>query len=243
MKMMMFASRTTKEMIRDPISLFFGLVFPVIILLLLSMINQNVPESLFDINNLTPGIAVFGLSFMSLFSGQMIAQDRGREFLTRLFTTPMRASDFIGGYTLPLIPMAIVQAAVCYGVAIALGLNFTVHVILAILTILPVAIFFIGIGLLCGSLLNEKAVAGICGALLTNITAWFSGAWFSLEMVGGWFEKIGHVLPFVHAVDMGKAVMQGTYADILTHFWWVAGYSIVVAILAVYVFQKNMKSS
>src|SRR5690625_13752 len=157
--------------------------------------------------------------------------------------TPMRASDFIGGYTLPLIPMAIVQAAVCYGVAIALGLNFTVHVILAILTILPVAIFFIGIGLLCGSLLNEKAVAGICGALLTNITAWFSGAWFSLEMVGGWFEIIGHVLPFVHAVDMGKAVMQGTYADILPHFWWVAGYSIVVAILAVYVFQKNMKSS
>lgn len=243
MKMMPFTSRTTKEIVRDPISLFFGLVFPVVLLLLLTVINQNIPNELFDISSLTPGIAVFGLSFMTLFSAQIIAKDRESEFLTRLFTTPMRAQDFILGYTLPLIPMALVQAMVCYGVSIVLGMKFTLNVLLAIIALLPVAIFFIGLGLLCGSLFNEKAVAGICGALLTNLTAWLSGAWFSLELVGGWFERIAYTLPFVHAVDMGKAVISGDYANIFPHIWWVVGYGTVIVILAVYIFRKKMKNS
>ncbi len=242
MKLMMFSSRTLKEITRDPISLFFGLAFPIIILLLLTLINQSVPDNLFNNNSLTPGIAVFGLSFMTLFSAQMIAKDRVSDFLTRLFMTPMSAYDFILGYTLPLIPMALVQVIVCYTVSIMLGMPFTIHILFAIITILPVAILFIGIGLLCGSIFNEKAVAGICGALLTNLTAWFSGTWFSLELVGGWFEKIAYVLPFVHAVDMGRAVINGNYANIFPHIWWVVGYSLSIGLLAVYIFQKNMKN-
>lgn len=242
MKMMLFGSRTTKEIIRDPISLFFGLAFPVIILLLLNLINRNIPNNLFDISSLTPGMAVFGLSFMTLFSAQIISKDRESDFLTRLFTTPMTAYDFILGYTLPLIPMALVQTILCYGVAIILGMEFTWNVLLAITTILPVVVLFIGIGLLCGTLFNEKAVAGICGALLTNVTAWLSGTWFSLELVGGWFEKIAYALPFVHAVDMGKAVIRGDYANLFPHLWWVTGYGAGMTLLAVYIFQKKMKS-
>ena len=241
MKMMLFGSRTMKEIIRDPISLFFGLAFPVIILLLLNLINRNIPNNLFDISSLTPGMAVFGLSFMTLFSAQIISKDRESDFLTRLFTTPMTAYDFILGYTLPLIPMALVQTILCYGVAIILGMEFTWNVLLAITTILPVVVLFIGIGLLCGTLFNEKAVAGICGALLTNVTAWLSGTWFSLELVGGWFEKIAYALPFVHAVDMGKAVIRGDYANLFPHLWWVAGYGAGMTLLAVYIFQKKMK--
>ena len=178
---------------------------------------------------------------MSLFSAQIIAKDRVSEFLTRLFTTPMTAYDFILGYALPLIPMAMIQVMVCYVVSLLLGMEFTIHVIIAIFTIFPVAILFIGIGLLCGSIFNEKAVAAICGALLTNVTAWLSGTWFSLELVGGWFERIAYALPFVHAVDMEKAVIRGEYANIFPHVWWVAGYSLGIAIFAIYVFQRKMK--
>ncbi|MCG3088349.1 ABC transporter permease [Sporosarcina sp. MB25] len=241
MRTMMFASRTTKEMIRDPLTLFFGLAFPIILLLLLTLINQNIPDAVFSITNLTPGIAVFGLSFMTLFSAQMIAKDRVSELLTRLFTTPMTAKDFITGYTLPLIPMAIMQTVICYGVSLLLGMELTWKIPIAIITILPVTVLFIGIGLLCGSLFNEKAVAAICGALLTNLTAWLSGTWFSLELVGGWFEKIAYVLPFVHSVEMGKAVMQGNNAGILPHLWWVLGYGIGITVLAIYVFSRRIK--
>ncbi|GKV56619.1 transport permease protein [Sporosarcina sp. NCCP-2222] len=241
MRTMIFASRTTKEMIRDPLTLFFGLAFPIILLLLLTLINQNIPEAVFTLTNLTPGIAVFGLSFMTLFSAQMIAKDHVSELLTRLFTTPMTAKDFITGYTLPLIPMAIMQTIICYGVSLFLGMELTWKIPFAILTILPVTVLFIGIGLLCGSLFNEKAVAAICGALLTNLTAWLSGTWFSLELVGGWFEKVAYALPFVHAVGMGKAVMQGDYDGILPHLWWVLGYGAGITVLAIYVFSRRIK--
>lgn len=238
MRMMMFASRTTKEMLRDPLTLFFGLAFPVIILLLLTAINQNIPDDVFSISYLAPGIAVFGLSFMALFSAQIIAKDRGSELITRLFTTPMTSNDFIFGYTLPLLPMAMVQTVICYGVSLMLGMEFSWNVPVAILMIIPVAVLFIGIGLLCGSLFNEKAVAAICGALLTNLTAWFSGTWFSLELVGGWFEKIAYALPFVHAVEMGRAVMAGEYEGIFPHLWWVLGYGIGTTLMAIYSFRK-----
>ena len=240
MKTLVFSSRTLKEIIREPISLFFGLVFPIILLVLLTLINKNIPTDIFDINKLTPGIAVFGLSFMALFAGQIIAKDRTSEFLTRLFTTPMKAKDFILGYTLPLIPMALLQTVLCFIAALFLGMTFSFSIIPTIISILPIGLVFISSGLLLGSILSEKAVGGICGALLTNVTALFSGAWFSVELVGGTFEKIAYVLPFLHAVEMGRAGMTGQYVDMLPHVWWVLGYGIVISIMVVYMFQKKM---
>lgn len=241
MKTFMFSSRTFKEIIRDPVSLFFGLVFPIFLLILLTVMNRNIPADIFDINDLTPGIAVFGLSFMALFAGQIIAKDRASEFLTRLFTTPMKAKDFILGYTLPLIPMALLQTVFCFITALFLGMEFSLSIIPAIISILPIGIVFISSGLLLGSILSEKAVGGICGALLTNMTALFSGAWFSVELVGGLFEKMAYALPFFHAVEMSRAAMRGQYADMFPHVWIVFGYGMVISILAIYVFQKKMK--
>ena len=106
MKMMTFARRCTKEILRDPLNLAFGLGFPVVLLLLLSVIQSNVPVSLFEIERLTPGITVFGLSFMTLFSATLLARDRENSFLQRLYTTPLTAKDFILGYMLPMIPIA-----------------------------------------------------------------------------------------------------------------------------------------
>jgi len=241
MRTLVFSTRTLKEIIRDPVSLFFGLVFPVILLVLLTLINKNVPGDVFNIEMLTPGVAVFGLSFMALFAGQIIAKDRSSEFLTRLFTTPMKSRDFILGYTLPLIPMALLQTILCFITALLLGMSFSFTIIPSILLILPMGIVFISAGLLIGSLFSEKAVGGICGAFLTNVAAIFSGAWFAVELVGGVFEKIAYALPFYHAVEMGRAGMSGQYADLFPHVWWVLGYAVVISVAAVYVFQKKMK--
>ena len=161
MKTLMFSYRTVKEIIRDPISLFFGLVFPIVLLVLLTLINRNAPVDIFNIDMLTPGIAVFGLSFMALFAGQIVAKDRTSEFLTRLFTTPMKAKDFILGYTLPLIPMALLQTIFCFVAAIFLGMKFSFSIILTIILILPMGLVFISSGLLIGSLFSEKAVGHI----------------------------------------------------------------------------------
>jgi len=241
MRMTIFASRTAKEIIRDPLAVVFGLGFPVVLLLLLSAINSNIPNDLFNIEHLTPGVAVFGLSFMSLFSAQLISKDRASSFLTRLFTTPMKASDYILGYALPLVPIAIVQGIVCYAVAVILGMKITVSITAALVMLIPISLIFIGIGLICGTIFSEKAATAICGALLTNLTAWLSGTWFDLNLVGGAFKTIAYYLPFVHAVDMGRAAAVGEYAEMFPHFWWVLAYGGVLVIVAVVAFRRGMK--
>ena len=239
--MLAFANRNTKELLRDPLTLAFGLGFPLVLILLLSAIQANIPVPLFEIERLAPGITVFGLSFMTLFSATLIAKDRGSALLQRLYTTPLTPLDFILGYTLPLLPFAVAQSAVCYLVAILLGLDITIQIVFAILVVLPISLLYIALGLLCGSILTDKQVGGICGALLTNLSAWLSGVWFDLELVGGVFQKIAYALPFVHAVELERAVLGGRYADILPHLWWVLGYAVATLAIAVLLFLRQMK--
>ena len=241
MRMLTFAGRNTKEILRDPLNLAFGLGFPLVLIFLLSAIQANIPVKLFEIQHLAPGITVFGLSFMTLFSATIIAKDRGSSLLQRLYTTPLSPTDFILGYTLPIIPIAVAQCAVCYIAAIILGLEITAGILYAILFIIPVSVFYIALGLLCGSVFTDKQVGGICGALLTNLSAWLSGVWFDLDLVGGAFQKIAYALPFVHAVEMERAVLAGNFTGIFPHLWWVLGYAAAALVLAVLLFLRQMK--
>ncbi len=241
MRVWTFAKRNFKEILRDPLNLCFLFGFPIVLLLLLSAIQANIPVSMFEIEHLSPGIAVFGLSFVTLFSATLIAKDRGSSLMHRLYTTPMTSVDFILGYTLPLLPIAVIQGAVCYLFAVALGLNISVNILLSLVFLVPVALLYIGIGLLCGSVCNDKQVGGICGALLTNLSAWLSGIWFDLALVGGVFEKIAYALPFVHAVEMGRAVLSGDSSGIFPHLWWVLGYAAATLLAAIWAFLRQMK--
>ena len=243
MRMLTFARRNALEILRDPLNLCFGLGFPLVLLLLMSIIQRNVPVSLFEIAHLTPGVTVFGLSFMTLFSATLIAKDRGSSLLQRLYTTPMTPMDFILGYTLPILPMSLMQCGICYAVALALGLTPTVGILYATLLILPISLLYIALGLLFGSILTDKQVGGICGALLTNLSAWLAGIWFDLELVGGVFQKIAYALPFVHAVEMERAVLAGNYSGIFPHLWWVLGYALAALAAAVLLFLRQMKKN
>lgn len=241
MRMMTFAKRCAEEILRDPINLAFGLGFPLVLLVLLSAIQVNIPVNLFEINILTPGITVFGLSFMTLFSATLIAKDRESALLQRLYTTPLTGIDFILGYMLPILPIAIGQTIICYLFAIPLGLEVSVNIIYSVIGIIPMAVFNIAFGLLCGSLLGVKQVGGICGALFTNLSAWFSGVWFDLNLVGGAFKKIANALPFVHAAELEKALFNGNFEGAASHILPIILYSVVITAVAVFCFLRQMK--
>ena len=241
MRMLTFAKRCAKEILRDPLNLGFGLGFPLVLLLLLSSLQANIPVSLFEIDRLTPGITVFGLSFMTLFSATLVAKDRESALLQRLYTTPLTGLDFILGYMLPLLPIALGQTVICYLFAIPLGLSVSANVLYAIVGIIPMAVFHIALGLLCGSVLGVKQVGGICGALLTNLSAWFSGVWFDLQLVGDSFQRIANALPFVHAVELEKAFFLGNFHVAATHLLPVALYSFLFTGAAVFCFLRQMK--
>lgn len=242
MKMRAFASRNSREILRDRLNVIFGLGFPLIVLLLLTLIQSNVPVELFELNKLTPGVAVFGLSFVSLFSATVISKDRSSSLMLRLYSSPLRPADYILGYTLPLLPISLAQSLICFAVAILLGLEWSVNILLSIVVLIPAMIVFIAIGLICGTLLNDKQVGGVCGALLTNLTAWLSDIWFDVSLVGDVFEKIANALPFIHAVKAGRYAYSGEYSAIMPELWWVIGYAAVLMLIAVAVFKRKMKT-
>lgn len=246
MRIILFAKRNAKEVLRDPINLFFGLGFPLILLALLSVINSAVPPEannpMFTIENLAPGLAMFGTVFMALFAGMLIAKDRTSSFLMRLFTSPMTSLDFILGYTLPLLIMALVQASITLLASGIAGLEITVNIPLAVVVTMLTSLLYVGLGLLCGSLMSDKAVGGMCGALLTNVAGWLSGVFIPIDLIGGAFKTVSHILPFYHSVEAIKAVLSGNYGAILPHLVIVMGCAVVVFVFAVIIFRHKMSS-
>lgn len=242
MKTLAFTIRNTKEIVRDKINIATGIGFPIVLILLLSFIQKNIPESLFKIEHLTPGIVVFGFSFMALFSGMLLAKDRSSSFFLRLFTSPLTALNFILSYYIPFILLSMVQAVVCFAVAVILGLPISINILGVIIISIPAAILFISLGLLCGSVLTDKQVGGVCGALLTNLSAWLSGTWFDVKLIGGAFETVAKSLPFYHAVEAGRSALIGEYSKVFPSLWWVIGYAIVITLITIFVFSKKMNS-
>jgi ABC-2 type transport system permease protein len=244
MRIILFAKRNAKEILRDPINLFFGLGFPLVLLVMLSVINSSIPAEannpMFSIENLAPGLAMFGTAFMALFSGMLLSRDRTSSFLMRLFASPMTSFDFILGYTLPMLVMALAQAAITLLASCLVGLELTVNLLLAVLVTALTSLLFVGFGLLFGSLLNEKAVGGICGALLTNVAGWLSGVFIPLDLIGGAFKRAAEILPFYHSVQAIQAVLYGNFGQLLPHLTIVLGYSVVIFALAVFAFKGKM---
>lgn len=245
MRILLFARRNTKEILRDPINLLFALGFPLILLFLFSVINSAIPaeakNDMFIITKTAPGMATFGTVFFALFSGVLLAKDRTSSFLMRLFAAPMTSMDYIIGYTLPILAMAAIQSIITFSAAVLLGLHLSVYMPGAVLIMLPIAVLYVGVGLLCGSLLNEKAVSGICGALLTNIAGWFSGIWIPLDLIGGGFKKAAEVLPFYHGVEATKQALAGDFAGTIPHLAVVLGYVVVFYGLAIIIFRRKMR--
>lgn len=236
-----FAWRNFLELLRDPMTIGFGIGFPLVLLGMMHVIQQHIPVSMFAIETLAPGIAAFGLTFIALFSATLIAQDRSGSLLLRLCATPMRARDFLLGYMLPLFPMAAMQMIVCYLAAGALGLLLNFNTLISMIALLPAAVLYIAIGLLCGILLNVRQVGGICGALLTNLCAWLSGIWFDISLLGDGFARVAQVLPFANAVDAARCAVNGDFAGMVWPMLIVCGYAIVVHWIAIRIFPRRLR--
>lgn len=237
-----FATRTAKEIMRDPLNIAFGLGFPIILTILLSIIQSNIPAELFAIESLAPGMCVFGLSFMTLFSATLVSKDRESAFFDRLFTSPLTACNFILGYTLPILLISLLQTAVTYIFSFIFGLRFSVNILLSVFFNIPVSVIFIAVGLICGTFFTSKQVGGLCGALFTNLTAWLSGIWFDINLVGGLFKNVGEILPFFHAVELQRSIVSGNFENILPHILWISGYAVILSTVAVFLFLRKMKN-
>jgi ABC-2 type transport system permease protein len=245
MRIYLFSGRNAREILRDPINLFFGLAFPLILLLLFALINSNLlPKrrtpcfpGTDDARSRDVRHGIHGVVL-----GRVAGQGQNFVVPDRLFTSPMRSVDFILGYTLPMIAFALAQAALTFGVAILVGLPPSVNILLGIAAVIPITVLFVGIGLLCGSVMNDKAVGGVCGALLTNVAGWLSGIWFPLDLAGGARSNRSLWFCLHHAAEVARAALSGSFEGLWQHIAVMLGYTVAITPAAVIVSTGKMRS-
>lgn len=240
MRALTFAERNRKEILRDPMTLLFGMVLPLLMLWLFSMMAENMPFDLFTLEKLAPAIIVFSFSFITLFTGMLIGRDKSSSFLMRIFASPMAATDYLIGYALPLLPVAFIQMTACYVTALLLGMPVTLDAIPAFGVLAIISLLYIGFGLFFGTFFTDRQV-GAMFAIFVNITTWLSGTWFELDMIGGPFQTVAYLLPFAHAVDASRAIFAGDYEAVFTPMLWVIAYTAAIFGIAVWGFKKRMR--
>ena len=238
MRFTIFTGRNFKEIVRDPMSILMCLGFPVLLIIALALMKESIGgmADVFEVQNFAPSMTILGMAFLSTFVGTLMSTDRNSSFLTRLFASPMKGIDYILGYSIPIIPLAILQAVCCFGVALFFGLELNINILIAILTLIPVAILFISFGLFIGSVLSTNNAVNGFGTILV-----LSGAVLSLDMIGGTFKTVCDLLPFSHAVNAVNYAINGNFSDIPLQLVWVLGYALVLIIPSVVIFKRRMK--
>lgn len=237
MKSITFAKRNFKEIVRDPISLFFCIGFPVLLLIIFQQFK--IPNEVYQIQNFAPSIIVFSFAFLSLFAGQLIAKDRSTSFLTRLFSSPLKISDYLIGYSISLLPLALLQSLIFIIVGSFFGLNITINILYTIFFSLIVSLLFIGIGILIGCIFNERQAPGL-GSIIVQLVAFTSGMWFSIDIIGGFFKTLCNILPFRYAIDITRYSLNGNITDILKPLLILIGYIIFTYVITTFIFKKQM---
>jgi len=240
MRMLNFAHRNFKELVRDPLSLVFEIALPLFLLFIFQQFN--LPDEIYRIENFTPSIILFGFGFITLFSATLIAKDRSTSLLIRLGTSPMKSSDYILGYVISIIPIILIQEILFFILAMILGLSFSINMIYTVLMSLVVSILFISLGILIGSIASEKGVGGI-GSIIVQLVCFTSGMYFPKELVGGVFKVICELLPFESCLNIIKGTLNNDFSIITTqNIITFVIYTIVILILSIIVFKKKMVS-
>lgn len=240
MRTLNFAKRNFKEIIRDPLSIIFAILLPLFLLFIFKQIN--IPNESYELHNFTPGIVVFGFSFITLFTAMLVSKDRTSSLLIRLGISPMKPIEYILGYMLSIIPLILIQNVLFFILAIVLGLSFSINIIWAMLISIVVAILFIAIGIIIGSLFSEKASSGI-SSIVVQLVCFTSGMYFPRELLGDVFSKICEYLPFESCVTIIKGIMNANLESItIRNIIVFLVYTTIMFTISIIVFRKKMIS-
>ncbi len=232
------AARNFTEVWRDPLSLGLTIGLPVLMLVVLQALGGV--DEFFKPTSLAPGIVLFGFVMLMFSAAMTLSRDRESALFSRLLTAPLRPNDFVTGYSLPYLPVAIIQAAVIFAIGALLGLEIAGSAGIVILVLVAMAVLFVALGMITGALFTYKQVPFVYMVIL--LLTIFGGAWMDIEAIGGGFKIVGDLFPFAHALDAVRDVMidGAGFSNVASDVYWVLGYTVVIAGLAVLAFRHRM---
>jgi ABC-2 type transport system permease protein len=241
---MKLARVETRLFFRDPIALFFGLVFPGLLLLLLGLFFPGFDEPSPDLDGATyidiytPIVLVLGLATLGLVTlPPILGTYRQFGILRRLRTTPVHPARLLWAQLVVHIGIAIVAAAIAIVVAVAV---FDVPFPqspgwFAVSFVLAAASIF-SIGLLVGAVAPTTAAGQAIGMAIYFPMLFFAGVWIPRSIMSDGLRTVSDLTPLGAAVQALEDSWFGT-APSLTNLLVMAAWAVGVGLVTVRVFR------
>ena len=225
-----------KSALRDRISLFWSVVFPVGLLIGLGVVFDS-PEYR---GRLLAGTAAMGVFFWALFGIAFeTLSHRNRGVYKLLRATPFLTVAFVLSMTIARALIALLSGAVVIATgAVAFGVDVGWRESLLMLPVLlSGTLCFTCLGFLAANLAgNEAQVSMVCN-LFSLPMLFVSEAFYSLDKAPHWLQGLSRVLPFSHFVDALRLSLEGDASGIVLPLLVLSGFTALFLVLAVVTFR------
>ena len=229
-------------LLREPMILFWALIFPLGLLVVLGSTTSNKPQHAFGglrfIVVYTPVLMTFTLTLLSMSAmPATLASYRDKGYLKRLSTTPVGAWRLLAAQLVLVLGLSSLLV-----ILIVLVSHFAYHVPLPsefggfVLAILLTMTAMAALGMLIASVAPSQRVAGAIGSILFFPLMFFAGLWVPQQSMGATLRTISQYTP------LGAAVPSITNSDFgqwpgTTHLIVLAAYTVVLTRIALRFFR------
>ena len=224
----------SKRVFRNFPTVFFGLAFPVMMLLIFGGIYGNDPADQFGgqgtIDVSVPAYVGIVLAVTGLMSFPIgMVEYRSRSFLRRLRATPARPTAFLTGQIIGNGVVCVLGVILLIATGmIGYDLSSPEHPWAFAGLVILAALSMFGIGLLIASIARSESTALVLANLIYFPMIFLTGATIPLEIMPDTMQDIANVLPLTYAIDALKWAWLDTGGDAMTTSLLVTGGTIVV---------------
>lgn len=204
------------KLVRDPTELLTRSVQPALWLLVFGQVfthSRAIPTGALSYSAfIAPGILAQSVLFMAIFYGIAVIWERDLGTLHKLLVSPARRTALVVGKALSAGVRGLVQAAIVYALAAALGSEPRFDPIalggVAVMVVLASALFSTFSLVIACLVKTRERFMGI-GQVLTMPLFFASNAIYPLAMMPHWLQAIARCNPLTYVVDALRAFMVG----------------------------------
>jgi ABC-2 type transport system permease protein len=200
-------TRELRPLVRDPFTVIFGLIQPLIFLgLFAPLLKDLAPLEWF-----VPGVLVMLALFGTSTTGANLIQEMQTGSHERQLVTPLSRPSLLLGRALKEIAPTVVQALVVVAVTVPFGLRPSAAGV--VVGLLLLAVFSVGMGALSYSLAlavkNQDWLFWVVQQTLLFPMLILAGMLLPLDNGPGWLRTAAHVNPLTYVVDAERALFAG----------------------------------
>jgi ABC-2 type transport system permease protein len=233
-----------KLFLREPMSAFFTLIFPLMYLFLFGAISGNEPTPQYGgqrmIDTAIPSLTAVIIGITGLMSTTMtMATYRESGVLRRLRTTPVS----------PLVVLAaqviVVFAMTCLGMLLLIAAGMLVYHVrfegnaFSVLAgFVLSSLSFFGIGFMLAGTMPTVRTAWVAGMVLLYPMMFLSGAFFTVDLLPAAVQKVSAFMPLTYVVNLLRGLWTGQpWGDHLLDVGVLAGMLVLGIIVSVRTFR------